>query len=259
MRRNAACRSLLPLLGLLAGTLTAVAALRPAPPASVDAPDLSLADDDPTLDRLTRRVRFDGFSHSTLTLQDALDQLGRQHGLRFVINQQALADDDLPDPANHRISTRSLPPRDDVAVQEVLRRLLRQLPATSGATFTIRRGAVEITTIEAQRGEFGGPRASASAAPLVHVAAVRRSLARVLTDLAEQADCSLVIDPRLGDRALTPVSLRLRNTPFDAAIHLAVAPQGLGCAILGNVVYLTSRDNAMSLARRYRASSGLGR
>jgi hypothetical protein len=100
--------------------------------------------------------------------------------------------------------------RQSLELGAVLRRALKQIP-TNNATFLIRLGQVEVTTVEA-----------AHPAQLLQqtVAATfnRRPLEEVLEELSDLTGASIVLDPRLADRQRARVTATFRNDTSLAAV-----------------------------------------
>jgi hypothetical protein len=122
--------------------------------------------------------------------------------------------------------------------EAALRMALSKIP-TNNATFLVRRGYIEITTLER-----GGP------ARLLEerVAATfgKRPLAEALEELADMTGATIVVDPRVGDKAQTPITARFRNTiSLEAAVRLLGEMAGLQVRVdEENVLFITSSPKA---------------
>lgn len=71
--------------------------------------------------------------------------LGARYGLRFRFNVQAFAEEQITDFSSLPVHP-ELVPRARLSLDTILRRLLSQIPATSGANFIVRDRWIEITT-----------------------------------------------------------------------------------------------------------------
>jgi tetratricopeptide (TPR) repeat protein len=100
--------------------------------------------------RLSETVKFEGIDDARATLSDALDQLSKRYNLTFDVNEKAFQMDGVMEVGKTEIGTPPIPPM-QTSLSNVLRKILRKIPATSGATFLLRRDVIEITT-----GAFAG-------------------------------------------------------------------------------------------------------
>jgi hypothetical protein len=247
MRRTVTAGGLFALLGLLAWSWAAAPAPQPAAPAP-QPPGAS----DPWQAKLCRRVKFGGFDDPKITLMEALKQLAKRYDLTFDLNEKAFAEapDDLPDVLKTPIADKTPIPEGNVSLGTVLKRVLARVPAQSTATFLIRRDCVEITTGKALRREVWGEDYRGPRLPLVHVTLDRRPLEEALKELAEQSDFNIVLDAGVGEKARTPVTARLRNTPLDRAVCLLADMAELRPVHLHNVLSVTTAAKADALEAR---------
>jgi hypothetical protein len=138
-------------------------------------------------------------------------------------------------------------------LQLILDRMTEKGPVPTGTTFLLRKGAIEITTnLSLQKQVWGGH--PGPYLPLVHADFEKKPLDQALKDFAEQVHCNLVIDPRAGEKAKTPVTASLLNTPLDTAVTLLADMTGLQPVFQDNVIYVTTRENALLLARGTRVA-----
>jgi hypothetical protein len=248
MRRTVTAGGLFALLGLLAWSWAAAPAPKPAAPAP-QPPGAS----DSLQAKLSRRVKFGGFEDPKTTLREALDHLAEQYDLRFEINQRAFAT--APDllldvPKTPIADKEEVPAMNNVRLEKVLRKILARVPAATGATFLFRRDVIEITTGKALRREVWGKNYRGPLLPLVHVTLDRRPLGEALKELAEQSDFNIVLDASVGEKARTPVTASLRNTPLDRAVCLLADVEELRPVYLHNVLYVTTAAKADAMEAR---------
>jgi hypothetical protein len=204
------------------------------------------------IDGLARRIDFPGVDDPNATLREALDQLGKQSGLTFDVNEAAFREEMIDDIFSRPIGDRPIPKMRNVTVERALRKVLTRIPATSGSTFLVRREGVEITTGAAQAAEvwpknYNGPRL-----PLVNVVFDKKPLGEALKELARQSGMNVVLDGRAGDKVKLPVTARLLNTPLDTAVRLLADMADLKPYPVDNLYFVTTRENADRLAERPR-------
>jgi hypothetical protein len=127
-----------------------------------------------------------------------------------------------------------------------LRIVLGQIP-TNNATFIVRRGAIEITTVT-------------QAAPWSLVAqkvdAVfdKRPLADAVQDLSELTGASVSLDPRIGDKRDAPVTATFAN---DVSVKTALSQladmAGVRVLFVEEGLYVTTAENAEALRKERKA------
>jgi hypothetical protein len=242
-RRTAAIALCVVCLTLLAGAWSA-----PAP-----TPQPSLAS------KLIRVVNFNGFDDPKLTLPEALDALTKQFDVPFEINERAFAFENLK--LEELLKTEvaqptPMPAMKNVRLATVLRKLLNKVNVGSGATWMVCDDRIEITTRTFQSAEvwgaYNGPRL-----PLVNAALDKVPFEEAARDLAEQAEFNVLVDNRAAEKAKTPISARLRNTPLDTAVRLLADMADLRSVHLDNVLYVTTKENAAALEARIDKEKGI--
>jgi hypothetical protein len=228
----------------VAGALTwSLAADKPSAPVAVKAePNI--------VDRLARRIDFAGIDDPKATLREALELLGKNSGLAFDVNEAAFKSESIENVLSREFGEQHIPKMKNVTVERVLRKLLSRIPSASGATFMIRREAIEITTGAAQATEvwpmgYTGPRL-----PLVSAAFDKKPLNEALKDLARQSGMNVVVDARVAEKAKSPVSARFLNTPLDTAVRILADMADLKPYPVDNLLYVTTPANANRLAER---------
>jgi hypothetical protein len=76
----------------------------------------------------------------------------------------------------------------------------------------------------------------------------KRPLADALRELAEGTAVRVVLDAgRAGDKARTPVTADLENVSLEDSVRVLADLADLAPVFLGNVAYVTTRDNAKLL------------
>jgi hypothetical protein len=96
---------------------------------------------------------------------------------------------------------------------------------------------------------------------VVSVAVERQSMEEALRQIRLQTSINLVLDPALGEKARTAVTLTLLNAPLDSAIRVLTEMAELDYAWLDNIFYITTREKADKLRAKWpgRRSGGGGR
>src|SRR5262249_30697711 len=145
--------------------------------------------------------------------------LSKVHRVTFCVNERAFQAEDFKDVLKAEIANPNAMPPMKAKLSMVLQKILDRVKVKSGAAFFIRRDQVEITTTAAQCAELRlvkiGPMP-----PLVHLTADRKPLDEALAIVADQAAVNVAFDPRVSDKATTPVTVHMMNTPIDAALFL---------------------------------------
>jgi hypothetical protein len=204
---------------------------------------------------LSKTVRFPGIEDPKATLVEALDRLAKAYDLSFDVNERAFKFEMVPDVLKTEIAQPNPIPEMHATPAAVLRKVLARLPVPSGATFLIRSDTIEITTGDALREEVWGANYRGPWLPLVYVRFERVPLQEALRALARQTDTNIVLDPSVGRSGRAPVTASLRNTPLAVALLLLTNMAGLRPVQVGNVVYVTTPQNADWLQARVNADS----
>jgi hypothetical protein len=228
-----------------------------APPANKTEPSVA--------DRLAQRIDFSGIDDPNTSLSDALQLLTKQSGLAFDVDEAAFRKENVADVLASSIGG-AVPKMKNVSVERVLRKLLNRAPGESGATFLVRREAVEVTTRAARDAEVW-PRDPNSAdgegvsrqphLPLVSATFNQKPLGEALKELARQSGMSVLVDVRVAEKAKTPVTARFQNAPVDTAVGVLADMADLKPFSLDNALYVTTRENADRLEERTRPKTGL--
>jgi hypothetical protein len=202
---------------------------QPAMPAKSAAEKKSLAAD--TLKKLGEPFTIS--QGDSMALKDAIEAMERQGFPRLVINVAAFKEEnpDVPDPAESPVKF----PAKGLTRAKTLRLILDQLP-TANATYLVRPGYLEITTIDTARPNR----------QFVQANFFNRPLEDVLNDLSEQTGVSIVVDPRVGGKAKAPVTGRFSaETNLAQAVRLLADMADLKAVQVDNTLYVTSRSNSI--------------
>jgi hypothetical protein len=193
---------------------------------------------------LNRSVNYPGLDDPKATLTDVLEQLAKRYNLSFDINEHAFRDAHIKEV--HKFPTTDPNPLPEMHAKlgSVLQKvLLRVSPST---TYIIRGDVIEITTMKAIRKEFFADRPAGPLPPLVSANFDKVPLESALKELS-RPNHSIVLDGRAAKEGQTPVTADLANVPQDTAVRLLADMAGLKMVPLDNVLYVTSKDNALVL------------
>ena len=94
--------------------------------------------------------------------------------------------------------------------------------------------------------------------PIVGIAADNLPFAEFVNQLREQTGANIVVDARLKEKMQQPVTLMLNDTHLMTALKIAGDAYDLAPAVVGNVYYLTTKENAeLLLLETYREIYGM--
>ena len=85
--------------------------------------------------------------------------------------------------------------------------------------------------------------------PIVGIAADNLPFAEFVNQLREQTGANIVVDARLKEKMQQPVTLMLNDTHLMTALKIAGDAYDLAPAVVGNVYYLTTKENAEKLLK----------
>jgi hypothetical protein len=202
--------------------------------------------------KLNQLVDMEPIDDPNTTMKEALDLLSARHGLTIAIDLRAFEYEGYKDVEGTLIADpKPHPAWKRVRLARVMEALVDRLPVPSGACFVVREGCVEITTQKFRTFEICGTSFSGPCPKLVTVHFEDLPLEEALRDLASQAKLNLLIDRRLADRARLPVTARLRDVPLETALLLLTDMAEVEIVHRDNVLYVTTRDHAAELERRF--------
>jgi hypothetical protein len=128
------------------------------------------------------------------------------------------ANPDAPDVYDTQVKFPPLPRR--MTFEKALRFALSKIP-TNNATFLVRRGCIEVTTLER-----GAP--ARLLEERVTANFHKRPLADVLDDLSDMTGATIILDPHIGDAAHAPINARFRNSiSLESAVKMLAKMAGL--------------------------------
>jgi type II secretory pathway component HofQ len=87
------------------------------------------------------------------------------------------------------------------------------------------------------------------AGQLLNVEFYERPLDKALQDLADLSGITVLLDPKVGKKAQTPVVATLQNVPLRTAVRLLADMADLKAVTVDNVLYVTTRANADALEK----------
>jgi hypothetical protein len=200
--------------------------------------------------KLFRRVDFAGYEDPRMTFTDALDDLTKKYGVPFLLNEKAFKYENVQDIGKTPITEATpIPAMKNARIDTVLRQILSRIPVPSGATFLVRRDAVEITTGTFFQGEVWENPQDGSRLPVVQVLADKQPFDELIKALAEQAHFNILLDGRAGEKVKTAVSAELYNVPLDTALRLLASMVDLQPVRMDNVLYITSAATAEAMEK----------
>ncbi len=176
---------------------------------------------------------FDFPGAPPMTLAEAFKVLEDRGCPPIVIHLQAFKDESPDAPDLYEAAIR-FPPMKGLTRGKVLRLLLEQ--ASPSANYLVRPGYILVTTNDASRpnGQF-----------VQGANFVQRPLDEALEELSDLSGVSIVLDPRVGDKAKTPITARFPSqTNVAQAARLLADMADLKAVMVDTTMYITSRGNA---------------
>jgi hypothetical protein len=200
---------------------------------------------------------FKGIDDPKTTLIDALTMLAEKNGVAFDVNERAFKFEGFNDVLNLPIAENTPLKKTKAPLATVLKKFLERIPVPSGATFVIRRDAIEITTAQLLRHELkilvpadaeSDQGLIESLPPVVWEQFSDEPLKDALQKIAEAADVTVLIDPRVGRKTEAKITATIRNLPLEAALELLADMAELAVAPKANGYYVTTRENAARMS-----------
>jgi hypothetical protein len=190
---------------------------------------------------------FVAFDDPKMTLQEAIDHLAKKYDVNIDVNERAFLSEEVREVLRLPVAEQPIPALKGTFAQ-ILSRILARVPIPSGATYVIRGDRIEITTGKFVEQEFYSNRLPVTPLPpLVHAAIANAPLAIALRDLARAEGANVVVDVRVAKEAATNVTASFANVPLDTAVFLLADMCGLTSVEVGNVLYVTSKENGRAL------------
>jgi hypothetical protein len=195
-----------------------------------------------------------------VTIGDLFNRLGDSHGVTFRLDVPLLAQFAFENPYETKVS---LPVVKGLTVRDVLQEATSSFNSdqlTLG--FSVRGGQVIVTkafqpayapgsykTGDANKFISEKDIAAVLYGPTVSVAADETPLARVIARLRETSGANIAVDPRVRDKLGAPVTLALNDVKLMTALKIATDPIEVAPAVVDNVYYLTTKENAARLTK----------
>jgi hypothetical protein len=85
------------------------------------------------------------------------------------------------------------------------------------------------------------------APPQANVDTNKQPLAGVLDGISRDTGIRVVIDPRVAEKAMTPLTITLQGVPPETAVRLLANMVDLQAVRVDQVYYITSKENAKTL------------
>ena len=151
---------------------------------------------------------------------------------RVVIYQQPFKFDnpDAPDIVESQIT---LPRVQGLTAATVFRLALDQI-VTGDATYLVQSGRLLVTT-----NRDATPRAR-----FVQASFTNRPLEDALDELSDMTGIAIALDPRVGAKAKTPITVRFPSeTNLAQVVRLLADMADLRAVVVDSTIYVTSRDN----------------
>jgi hypothetical protein len=189
------------------------------------------------------------------TLDKALDELLKQNGIPYAVNDAAFGPDNKD--VLKKTTIEKIDKQSGVTRATILKNLLDKIPNDSGKStpaYILRPDHLEITTRGALMEEFypgWGNSSSATSNPdipaLVYAVFKETPFRDALTGLGHAAGVNVVLDGRAaGDFKVTA---ELNAAPFDAALRVLANMHDLKVVRVANIYYVTSPKNACQLQK----------
>ncbi len=205
-------------------------------------------------------IEFEELDDPKATLRDVLNQLRTKYKAKvgFDYNDKAFKEaygattKDIRDEIIGKLEANNL------TLEGLLRRVLGKIPiGGGGASFMLRDGVIEITTEDAIRRELKLPTPLKDHPPepplpvmIPYMKFDGDTLEAACEKIGERAGITILIDPRVKEKANAAIKARLVNIPLDVAIDLLADMAGLAAARKANAVYITTPENAEKLKPR---------
>ena len=181
--------------------------------------------------------------HEKVKLKQALEYVWNQwHGkLVILVDREAFAAGlgaDAPDPYEEEVSLPPVPAK--LAMGVALRLLLAQV-GQGQATFVIRQGYVQITTLKASTAAHALQQNS------IFAAFDRQPLQEILEHLSNESGLAIYLDPNLGKKGQVAISAKFQNMTLEDALVTVTEMAELKYVVLQRSVYVTTPEKAIIL------------
>lgn len=211
------------------GQVAAAKVLQAAPPQQPAPPRKSLAAD--TLKKLSEPFGIN--DDAPLSLKDAIQVMEDSGFPKIVLRTSAFKEDNPDAPDLYETAVRW--PGKGLSRGKALRLILDQIP-TGNANYLVRPGYILITTNDSMT-----PNHQFVSGTVF----VQRPLEEALQELSELSGISIVLDPRVGAKAKTPITARFASeTNLAQATRLLADMADLKAVRVDGIMYVTARSNA---------------
>ncbi len=219
----------------------------PAPAEAEKKPAVVIGQAREVREQLAKPANLDKGIDCNTPLKDALDFLGEQYGLTFIVNSEAFSTIGVQKVEEQPVH---LPKMVGVPLSKVLQMLLSQIKGDEEVgTYLIRGGVLEITTsANASPAKWTGE--GRRLAPTVDADFNRMPLEDALCELAAKSGISIVLDIRVGEHSRKPVTATLNQVPVDSAVRVVTDMTDLRMTVVDNVLYVTTQEHAKELESR---------
>ena len=174
-----------------------------------------------------------GFDEGT-RLSDALELISDKYDLTIVFNNKAFEQIGRSKPRDEIQQAKvRLPKMVDVKLREVLPMLLDQ----ANADYLVRDQMMVIVPQD-------WVKSAMAIRQLVDVNFEHASLTHIVDVLARRSGASIVVDERVAKIADEPMSVRMQRVPLVTAVAVLADTKSLHAVAVGNLIYVTSRQNA---------------
>jgi hypothetical protein len=178
---------------------------------------------------------------ATLSLGELLTRFGKDHGIRFVMNDSTFKSHGVPDvqSGKPRINSRLT----GIRLGKALDLLLKDLD-DSKPVCLIRKDHIEIAphnVAELETKSFDTP------GPLVSAVFKEKPLNEAMAELADDYDATIIVAPQTGDARMAFVNARLLNVPLQTALELLAVQTDLRVVKRKNAYLITTPDAANGL------------
>jgi RNA polymerase sigma factor (sigma-70 family) len=187
------------------------------------------------------------------TFREALDSLSTTHDILIRIDYADLVRSGAGDPKSVDQMTVQLRAAKRLTLSTALEELLSQIGisgiSTESLAYRVKDGQIVIGPgSRLLPTEQGGTALRES----VQVQSDRLPLEEALRELAEQTGANIVVDVRLKEKSMTPVSASMQHVPLETAVRLLADMADVKAVALENVLYVTTKENADKLLREQR-------
>lgn len=220
--------------------------------ALTDAPNLSKKEANEVLERMLEETIETKGLQEKVKLKTALEYFSEKFGgkIPILINRAAFADildPDAPDPYEEEVSLPPVPSKMPMAT--ALRLVLAQV-GQGHATFLVRRGFIEITTLKASGA------AQHLYQPSIMLTFKAQLLPDVLEQLADETGIAIHLDPKVGDKSKTQISAKFRNTTLEDALVIVTEMAELKFVVLERSIFVTTPERATVLRKEEKEREG---